>query len=364
MLVKSVSLLSANVLQLLKHLGANRWIAASALVPASLAIVVPEAKAATFSAISEIYVFGDSYSEDGTALDLSTQAVEAGVPDAFILPADPALELYDEAGRWTNGPTAVEVLGDNLQVDLTNYAVGGAKSGNGNYYSWLDPIQDTGLFGQIDQFEAEIGPAADPDALYFVFISANDLFEYVDFGLPGTVEELAAETVGNITQGVSELAALGAEQFLVVNSSDLGIVPGVIEFGQTEEAALFTTEVNSLLPGQLASLSQDLNADIALYDHIAISDEIRANPALYGLSDVDNPCQPVFPVEAVCANPDEFYFWDEYHPTERAHEIIGNDMTAFVTERQSQPVPEPSIVGSILLVGGLGVLSRKRRQSI
>ena len=361
MLVKSVLLLSANVLQLLKHLGTSRWVAASAIVPASFAIAVPAAKAATFGTISEIYVFGDSYSEDGTALDLSTQAVEAGVPDAFILPADPALALYDEAGRWTNGPTAVEVLGENLQVDLTNYAVGGAKSGNGNYYSWLDPVQDTGLFGQIDQFAAETGSVADPDALYFVFISANDLFEYVDFGLPGTVEELAAETVGNITQGVSELAALEAEQFLIVNSSELGIVPGVIEFGQTEEAALFTTEGYSLLPDQLTSLSQDLDADIALYDHTAISDKIRATPAVYGLTDVDTPCQPVFPVESVCANPDEYYFWDEYHPTEQAHGIIGNDMTAFVTERQSQPVPEPSIVGSILLLGGLGVLSKKRQ---
>ncbi len=40
--------------------------------------------------------------------EISTRAVNAGVPDSFILPADPALGLYDSQGRWTNGPTAVQ----------------------------------------------------------------------------------------------------------------------------------------------------------------------------------------------------------------------------------------------------------------
>ena len=324
--------------------------------------VAPAAPAASFETLSQIYVFGDSYSEDGTAFELSTQAVEASIADAFILPADPDLGLYDKDGRWTNGPTAIEILAENLQLDITNYAVGGAKSGNGNYYSWLDPVQDTGFFGQIDQFAAEATPA-DPNALYFVFVSANDLFEFVDFGLPGTVEDLADETVQNIGQGVSELAALGAEQFLIVNSSDLDILPGVIEFGQVEEARLFTDTVNELLPNQLTLLDQQLDIEIALYDHVAISDEIRANPAIYGLTNVNDSCQPVFPVEPVCNNPAEHYFWDEYHPTERAYEIIGDDMTAFVGQ-QSKSVPEPGGVVGLMLLGTAGIYQKSRRNKM
>lgn len=137
------------------------------------------------------------------------------------MPADPALKLYDPEGRWTNGATAVEVIADNFGVPLTDYAVGGARSGNGNYYSWLDPFQDTGVFGQVEQFVTELaGQPADGDGLYFIFASANDFFEYSDFGLPGTLQELANQTVDNIGQSVSELSALGAKQFLVVNSSD------------------------------------------------------------------------------------------------------------------------------------------------
>ncbi|MGB3402916.1 MAG: SGNH/GDSL hydrolase family protein [Microcoleaceae cyanobacterium] len=286
----------------------------------------------TTSSISQIYAFGDSYSDDGLSFEISTDAVAAGVEDSFILPADPDRGLYDPEGRWTNGPTAVEVLSDTLDVALTDYAVGGAKSGAGNYYSWLDSFQDTGVFGQIDQYSTELaGASADPDALYFIFASANDLFEYTDFGLPGTVEELAAQTVENIVEGVTDLSELGAQQFLIVNSSDLDILPGVIEFGQVEEATVFTDEVNELLPEALAAISQELGVEIALYDHVAISDEIRSNPQDFGLTNVDDPYQPVFPVEPPApGSPDEYYFWDEYHPTRRVHEIIGEDMASFV----------------------------------
>lgn len=324
---------------------------------AGIAIQSNQAYAATFGSISQIYAYGDSYSDNGASFEISTEAVNAGVPDSVILPGDPPSELYDPEGRWTNGSTSVEVLADNLQVGLTDYAVGGAKSGDGNYYSWLDSFQNTGVFGQIEQFEAETsGQAADEDALHFIFASANDLFEYADFGLPGTVEELATQTVDNMVESVSSLADSGAKQFLVVNSSDLDILPGVIEFGQVEEATLFTDTVNKLLPQKLQTLSQQLDGvEIALYDHVAISDEIRSNPQDFGLTNLNEPCQAVFPVEPVCAAPDQFYFWDEYHPTRRVHQIIGEDMAQFVANHQVKSVPSSSnSFGLLVFLGLLG----------
>ena len=328
-----------------------------ALSMAGIAIQSSEVHAATFGSISQIYAYGDSYSDNGASFEISTRAVNAGVPDSFILPADPTLGLYDSEGRWTNGATAVEVLSDNIGVGLTDYAVGGAKSGDGNYYSWLDSFQNTGVFGQIEQFKAETqGQAADEDALHFIFASANDLFEYADFGLPGTVEELATQTVDNIGESVSSLADNGAKQFLVVNSSDLDILPGVIEFGQVDEAALFTDLVNQLLPEKLETLSQELNdVEIALYDHVDISNEIRSNPQDFGLTNINDPCQAIFPVEPVCAAPDEYYFWDEYHPTRRVHQIIGEDMAQFVASHQVKSVPESSnSFGLLVFLGLLG----------
>lgn len=338
---------------------------ASTVLFAGLPANLNPAQAASFDSISRIYAYGDSYADNGASLSISTQAVEAGVPNASLLPADPSLGLYDAEGRWTNGLTSVEGLAQNLGVGLTNYAVGGAKSDRGNFFGWLDSFQDTGVFGQIEQFAAaQAGQPADADGLYYIFASANDFFGYLDNpNSSGTLDELAAQTVENIVQSVTQLSDLGAEQFLVVNSSDLAALPGATEFDIIEGSERFTTRVNELLPAELNELSQQLEAvEIALYDHVSISDEIRTNPQAYGLTNIDDPCQPVFPPEPVCSNPNSYYFWDENHPTGRVNHIIAEDMAEFVTTQQSErspeSVPEPSaIIGTLCLVGLLCILS-------
>lgn len=327
-------------------------IAASTAFSVALLVGMPETQAASFRTISRIYAYGDSYSDSGASLDISSQSVQANVPDSFVLPNEPALNLYDDQGRWTNGLTSVEVLSQQLDVEFTNYAVGGAKSGNGNFFGWLDSFQNTGVFGQVEQFRIDLaGQAADTEGLYYIFASANDFFEYLSTpDSSGTIDELAAQTVNNIAQSVSDLSALGARQFLVVNSSDLAALPGAPEFEITAESEQFTSEVNALLPAELEKLSQELESvEIALYDHVAISDRIRKSPENYGLKNITDPCQPVFPVEPVCASPNEYYFWDENHPTSRVYQIVGEDMAAFVATQQSKPVPERSTVFSLLM---------------
>lgn len=138
-------------------------------------------------------------------------------------------------------------------------------------------------------------------------MSANDFFEYLNEpDSSGTIDEVAEQAVDNITQSVSDLSALGARQFLVINSSDLAALPGAMEFGITEQSEQFTNSVNALLPVKLESLSHVLDdTEIALYDHVAISDRIRKSPQDYGLTNITEPCQPVFPIEAACNNPTE-----------------------------------------------------------
>jgi len=49
-------------------------IAAGTAISTELIVSMPEAKAALFSDISHIYVYGDSYSDGGASLDISTRA--------------------------------------------------------------------------------------------------------------------------------------------------------------------------------------------------------------------------------------------------------------------------------------------------
>jgi outer membrane lipase/esterase len=53
--------------------------------------------------------------------------------------------------------------------------------------------------------------------------------------------------------------------------------------------------------------------------------DVVADPAMFGLSEVEEACvMPNLPPFA-CRTPDEFLFWDGLHPTAAAHAIIAQE---------------------------------------
>ncbi|QFS51641.1 SGNH/GDSL hydrolase family protein [Nostoc sphaeroides] len=331
---------------------------------AFLCVSVNNAYAASFNSISRIYAFGDSYSDNGAALLLTTAAVNSGVPGAFIFPR---VDVYDSDGRWTNNPglTSVEVLAKQENLQLTDYAVGGAKSGNGNLSTWLDKYQDTGFLGQIEEYKAEVNRVADSKGLYFIFISTNDLLERFFNNQTGSVDALADAAVNNIAFGISQLAAIGAEQFFVVNSTDLAVLPLFEQYSQ--EAAKFRDGINKSLPGQLDTLNKELGVEVALYDHVAISNKIRSTPSAFGFTNINDACELLYTtggLEPGCSTPDNYYYFDEIHPTRRVHQIIGEDMSNFLETQKIKTVPEPSsFLASISCMITISLLRRKVHSS-
>ena len=284
------------------------------------------AKDKTKGEFTQVFAFGDSYSDNGEAKKISTEIVnEKDSPDgAYIKPSD---ELYWN-DRYSNGPTTVEVLAKKLDVNLTNYATGGATTGKENYSTWMDHLGDTGMLGQIEKFEKSLnGAKADPEALYFIFASANDYFLFMDYSRPGTVEGIADKAVTNIDTAVKRLSSLGAKKFFVVNSSDLSLVPYENTTNRTDSAKAFVERVNKKLPQTMNKLQKDLNISIMLFDHTKISDKITKNPEKYGLVELSKECQSTYPkVKPACENPDQYYFWDEWHFSRVVHETFGEEM--------------------------------------
>ncbi|MHA5865958.1 cholinesterase ChoE, partial [Pseudomonas aeruginosa] len=117
--------------------------------------------------VRQIHAFGDSYSDNGESQRLTREMLAKGIAGAQALPG----EVYWQ-GRWSNGPTAVEVLARQLGAQLADHAVGGAKSGADNYYGWMSAYRHTGLAGQVDAYLATLdGKPADGQALHFIFVS-------------------------------------------------------------------------------------------------------------------------------------------------------------------------------------------------
>ena len=82
------------------------------------------------------------------------------------------------------------------------------------------------------------------------------------------------------------------------------------------------------------------------------------NPGKYGFLNSTQACYSGFvlpdPSATICADPDQYVFWDVEHPTTRFHEILADEMLAAVTA-----VPEPSGLAPLAL--GLAALGLIRR---
>lgn len=190
----------------------------------------------------------------------------------------------------------------------------------------MDYLGPTGTLGQIETFEKSLnGKKADPNALYFIFASANDYFLFMDYSMPGTVEEVADKAVDNINTAVKKLADLGAKKFFIVNSSDLSLVPDEIANKRTDAAAAYVKHFNKKLPKSLKKVKKGL--DISIFDHTKVSKKIVRNPKKYGLVELNKECQSTYPeVKPAHENPDQYYFWDEWHFTRVVHTIYGEEM--------------------------------------
>ena len=278
--------------------------------------------------IGHVWCFGDSYTDNGASLRISTRVMNSATPpaDGYLLAAPPAYP----SGRWTNGPTMVEVLAGKLDARLTDFAVGGAESSFSSYYSWLDPYQNTGLLGQVDTYERRLGDRrADPRALYVVQVAGNDYFYYEDYALtmPGTVENVARQVVANECETVRRLAQLGAKRFLVIGSEDVALLPWEIGAGRTAAAKAYTDTVNALLPRAMRKLARQTHVRVDYFGLTAAGSRIRQNAASYGLTEIDAPYELTYPAFVPgTGDPDAFFFWDEWHPTAAVHAILGKAM--------------------------------------
>lgn len=288
---------------------------------------------------SSVYAFGDSLSDIGNVYGFFSGS----------FPAPPAYA----AGRFSNGPVAVEVMTQSLTgAPLTlshDYAWGGALTGispttlvdNNNA-----PLNGHGLLAQTGTFRSDLGAGkADPNALYVVWAGAND------FKDPAVLTNAGGQqwgrVIGNIEQAIGNLAADGARHFFVPNMPNLGLIPSLSGTSLASPASALTAGYNTAFAASLAAFDAgNANIDIQTFDVYGLMtnviNNVKANGSFEGLTDVTSKCQTT----PTCVASQAF-FWDEQHPTARAHQIIGTAFAAAVPEPQTYAL----MLGGVAIVG-------------
>jgi phospholipase/lecithinase/hemolysin len=269
----------------------SRLIAAAALLlTAALAAQPPASNPHPYT---NLYVFGDSYSDSGS-----------GYVD-------------------TNGPTAVVVLAQRLGIPFTYYgdphhtqtgglnlAISGAGTGAGAGRRYpTGEMLSIGMKNQVDNFVAftKLGFIPKIDAANTMFFFAGGL---KDRGKP------EGYTRTNIESEIDTLYDLGGRRFMVA------ILPTKIpQFATAGEQ--FNPELEKI-PDEERAKHPDIR--IANSQWGAFFDQVITHPAQYGLTDTTHPCAGRFihhEDTTPCAAPDTHFFYHEGHPSAATHRAVG-----------------------------------------
>lgn len=314
-------------------------------------VYIPFANAAT---IDKLIVFGDSLSDTGNIHAITATAHQA-IPLVPVIPND---KVYYH-GRFSNGPIWVDRLAKQLNVDVDNYAYGGA---------WIEPLSVSklsmpiNLSLQVDFFLVKaMMDTHTRDHLYVIWAGGNDYVKGRD-----DADTATSTSVKLLKDQIEWLRYYGARYFLIPNLPDISVAPQVINEGTDAIAAAkrITLMHNAKLDAMLKDQRRQHPGDtFVLLDLTDDMDDIVAHPDKYQLKNVTEACygggywyklsalassqeiqaaknaridleentsiHEAYLVSKLaesgvqpCANPDSYLFWDHLHPTRVAHQII------------------------------------------
>jgi phospholipase/lecithinase/hemolysin len=321
------------------------------LLATAVATSCSVALASTISSgqVTQIVTFGDSLSDAGNA-SIATLGASPGPGYA----TRPVTGVPFPVGYFTNpqtgtGPSGLWIDQFAAKVGVadpspalaplggSNYAVGGALTGSAN----LGDMQN-----QVNLFLATHPASASPTALYTLWGGANDIFAAQN---PVTAAD-------NIAAQIKQLAADGGQNFLWLNLPNLGEIPSLNGIPAAAAAANLASQAfDQEWALQVANLDS-LGINVIGVNIDTLFNDILANPAAYGFSNVVNACN-----STPGCNPNTFLYWDGIHPTTYADSFVANLAYQDAFGGPVGVTPEPPTVTLLALgVAGLLILWRSR----
>jgi phospholipase/lecithinase/hemolysin len=297
-----------------------------------------------------------------------------------VLPGDPYWQSHFSNGRVWN-----EYLAPMLNVDredikhFTNQAFGGSWAQTYDYQltTWnliRHPIETlkTLVVGKLIPPSLGItiqtyllNNKLDSNTAYFVFAGANDYLNVLHFEdnyNPAVMNDYVDNVIGSLESAVQKLTQSGAKHVIVLGLPSVGYTPKFVNSYDKEILNQAVAWHNQRLAEKVSEWQYE-SPDVDFL-FINVQDFLRnavENPQKFGLTNVKEACidvkLPMFHAFAnspfagnfvllyaqvlqyrdksfadneknyhICDTPDSYLFWDEVHPSTRAHKRLAYDI--------------------------------------
>ncbi len=276
-------------------------------------------------------VFGDSYSDIGNANPIPNPYCLAAENPPYAPATNPGALLWDQ------------VVAAALCVPFTP-----SKDGGTDYAVSL--ATSAQVLAQVQAYTKS------PNAPL-----CNNLFaiepSFVDFALGLFVPPLMqvvppiAPVVDNVVNTVNTLSDAGASYIIASNMTNLSLLPVVsffrdIDYGNQGPVAQQTT---TLFNEQVRIALNALCTDVIQLDFFGLQEEVFADPAAYGFTQLVVPCCCPAPNFCAVDNPDctGSFFWDFGNLAGRAHKLFGDYTVSVLCAPQQFAQLGQAALGSI-----------------
>jgi outer membrane lipase/esterase len=279
----------------------------------------------THHGYSRIFIFGASFMDSGN--HFADTGETAHPPFEFI-----EFASYGIGGhRPTNGKTWVEVLA--REMKLTEWAKPAYRDPAFGNYAYA--------YGRAREVGAPIGKSLTTQVTdwinngYCTKTPMEDTLFIVDSGYADLLDILAAPDLPStlaimegmahsIAENIDTLYECGARNLLFAYLPPLEYGPianGGLPPNQIEPLLSWTYNNFYLQPMVVQPNLGRMN--FSAVDLFLFVTGIMALPEQYGFTNVTDACvTPYVLKDAFCENRDEYFFWDQLHPTKKAHALI------------------------------------------
>ncbi|KAL5761120.1 hypothetical protein ACOSQ2_019958 [Xanthoceras sorbifolium] len=325
--------------------------------------------------VPAIFTFGDSIFDAGNNHFNKNCTAQADFPpygSSFF---------HHPTGRFTNGRTVADFISQFIGVELQepymeahiavkngsrrNYPKNGinfASAGSGVLRETNQDWEVISIQDQLQQFQDlvnqnKIDKTLVQKSLFLFESGSNDIYNYfLPFGTKKPDKDAYVQAMlAEVANLVDQLFRHGARRIALFSLGPVGCVPARVMLPGAPvdrcygKLNVMVKKYNKGLENLVMDIPVKYPGAVAVYGaSYDLVQKFRANPTRYGFSDVSSACcgdgilgglvQCGREGYKMCKNPNEFLFWDFFHPSEHTCKLVSKALWAGKQSKIIRPV--------------------------